>query len=64
MMDIELLLLLSYYSHDNLLKDRQITGSVLMIIFQYLLFHHYFPAVLDIDALGGLASQATALQVE
>ena len=42
----------------------KIMGSVLMIIFQYLLFHHYFPAVLDIDALGGLASQATALQVE
>ena len=38
-------------------------GSVLMSIFQYLLFHHYFPAVLDVEALCGLGSQAATLEV-
>ena len=38
-------------------------GSVLMIIFQYLLFHHHFLAVLDVEALCGLASQAATLKV-
>ena len=35
----------------------------LFFVLSRILFRYYLPAVLDIDTLGGLASQAAALEV-